>query len=107
MLTKGRCLNHAGDAEGLPQQSSMQDSSLVSNDAEHVLKLMQSVHSEPLCLPGTHQFNTMHIAESGDVFQFEQPATSAEQPAAKLCNLCRHKLECFNTLCDSWWCNTC
>ena len=85
----------------------MQDSSLISNDAKHVSKPTRSVHSDPLCPPGTHQFGAMHIAKSGDVFQFEQPATSAEQPAEKLCSLCRHKLERFDTLSDSWWCNTC
>ena len=60
MLTKGRCLNHAGDAEGLPQQSSMQGSSLVSSDAEHVSKPTQSVHSEPLYPPGTRPFDATH-----------------------------------------------
>ena len=52
--------------------------------AEHVSEPTQIVHSEPLCPPGTHQFGTMHIAKSGDVFQFEQPVTSAVQPADEL-----------------------
>ena len=43
----------------------------------------------------------------GSGFQFEQPATSAEQPVEKLCSSCRRELKRFDTPNDDWWCSTC
>ena len=36
-----------------------------------------------------------------------EPTAPAEQPATRLRGLCTHKLQCFDTLNDTWYCSMC
>ena len=43
----------------------------------------------------------------GSGFEFDKPMTSAERPAAKLCDLCMHILQRNVVLKDCWVCSIC